>query len=63
MTYTLEIGWWIAPALITVFLHIAATIAAFRTSGEWLSGLAALFAFVVAMLFSVIAWFTWGALA
>lgn len=39
MTYTIEIGDWIVPALITVFLVIAAPIEAFKTSGEWLSGI------------------------
>ena len=60
MTYTIEIGYWFVPALITVFLLIAATIAAFRTSGEWLSGIAALFFFVIAMMASVIVWLVWG---
>jgi ABC-type multidrug transport system permease subunit len=63
MTFTVEIGYWIAPALITVFFLIAATVAAFKTSGEWLSGIAALFFYVVAMLFSVIVWLVWGVMS
>jgi hypothetical protein len=66
MQVTIALGWWIAPAIITIGLLFAATVwAAKECGGDDLFGIGALFSvigYLVATQLSVIAWLIWAVL-
>lgn len=57
MTFTVELGWWMAPLLVTLVAIATAFITAALENDRF--GLLGCFAWLVALVASLVAWLIW----
>lgn len=65
MTFTIEIGWWLAPLTITIAAFVCARIATPPSHAGYYgygNAIAGLFTYGAALIVSLIAWLIWAVL-